>query len=205
MTNNATGNAADNPTGNATDNATGKASLKETVFVKDLPNKRLTVERFFDAPLDLVWQAWTDSKILDQWWGPKPYVAITKEMDFREGGMWLYLMKGPKGDGTWCRVDFNSIVPKKTITNTDTFSDEAGNKIPGIPNTYWKKEFRPNKDSATVDNANNDSTTVNIELTFDNEADLERMIQMGFQEGFTMGLSNLDHYLIQKVSPHSPS
>ena len=77
-------------------------TTNETVFNKDLPNKKLTVLREFNAPPDLVWEAWTDSEILDQWWAPKPYRAATQKMDFREGGIWLYDMLGPEGitDGT---------------------------------------------------------------------------------------------------------
>jgi len=62
----------------------------EASFEKDLKNKRLTVSRAFNAPLELVWKAWTESEILDQWWAPKPYRAETKSMDFRKGGMWAY-------------------------------------------------------------------------------------------------------------------
>jgi len=70
---------------------------REAVFSKDLKTNKLTVIRSFDAPLELVWQAWTESEILDQWWAPKPYRAETKTMDFSEGGRWLYCMVGPTG------------------------------------------------------------------------------------------------------------
>lgn len=81
----------------------------ETIFSKDLPNKKLTVVRAFDAPLDLVWKAWTESEMLDQWWAPKPYRAETKTMDFREGGFLLYRMVGPDEDTSWCKENFKTI------------------------------------------------------------------------------------------------
>ena len=158
---------------------------KEAVFTKDLKTKQLTVVREFDAPPDLVWQAWTDSEMLDQWWAPHPYKAVTKSMDFRVGGYWHYCMLGPTDDKTWCRVDYNSIQPNKTITCTVMFSDEKANKNLDLPAMDWKKEFIPT----------GNSTTVKIEITFAKEADMESIIKMGFQEGFTAGLSNLDHYL----------
>ena len=55
-------------------------------MVKDLPNKKITVTRHFNAPLDQVWKAWTESELLDQWWAPKPFKAETKFMDFKVGG-----------------------------------------------------------------------------------------------------------------------
>ncbi len=65
-------------------------SNKQTTISKDAANKKLIVVREFDAPLEQVWKAWTDSNILDKWWAPKPWKAKTKSMDFREGGTWLY-------------------------------------------------------------------------------------------------------------------
>lgn len=158
---------------------------KETVFTKDLANKKLSVVRSFDAPLEQVWKAWTTSEILDQWWAPHPYRAETKTMDFREGGHWLYCMAGPQGDRTWCRMDYKTIQPHKTITSTAIFCDEQSNENPDFPIMHWKKQFSP------TDNG----TTVTIELSFDKTEDMETIIKMRFEEGFTAGLGNLDQYL----------
>ncbi len=162
---------------------------KEAVFSKDLQNKKLTVEKEFDAPVDLVWKAWTESEILDQWWAPKPYRAETKTMDFKEGGQWLYNMLSPQGVGTWCRVDYKKIQPQKSITSSASFCDEEGNKINNLPAMDWKQEFGPAAGG----------TKVKVEITFTKEADFETIIKMGFQAGFTAGLSNLDHYLSTQV------
>jgi uncharacterized protein YndB with AHSA1/START domain len=161
---------------------------RETVFSKDLQNKKLTVVREFDAPLERVWEAWTKSEILDQWWAPKPYKTETKKMDFREGGFWLYLMKGPEDEGSWCIENYKTIEPKKRIVNSVAFSDEEGNPNTDFPIMNWDKEF------SGTDNV----SKVNIEITFDKEADMETLMQMGFQEGFTAGLDNLDAYLSEK-------
>jgi PhnB protein len=158
---------------------------REAVFSKDLENKKLTVVRAFDASLERVWQAWTESEILDQWWAPKPYKAETKTMDFKEGGFWLYCMVGPEDYKAWCIENFKSIELLKRITSTDSFCDEQGNQSPDSPVMNWRKEF----------NETGNGTTVNIEIVFDKEADMEAIIKMGFQEGFTAGLDNLDDYL----------
>ncbi|MDP4148675.1 MAG: SRPBCC domain-containing protein [Bacteroidota bacterium] len=157
----------------------------ETVFSKDLPNNKLTVTRAFDAPPDIVWRAWTESEILDQWWAPKPYRTETKTMDFREGGFWLYCMVGPQGDRHWCRIDYVRIEQGKSMTTIDSFCDETGNRNANMPAMNWKKEFSQTQDG----------TLVKVEIVFNSTADMETIIKMGFQEGFTMGLGNLDHYL----------
>jgi len=161
---------------------------RETVFSKDLQNKKLTIVREFDAPLERVWEAWTKSEILDQWWAPKPYKTETKTMDFREGGFWLYFMKGPQGDGSWCIENYKTIEPKKRIVNSVGFCDEEGNPNTDFPLMHWLKEF------AAIENR----SKVNIEIAFDKEGDMEMIIQMGMQEGFTAALDNLDAYLSAK-------
>jgi PhnB protein len=161
---------------------------RETVFSKDLENKRLIVVRAFDAPLERVWQAWTESEILDQWWAPKPYKAETKTMDFKEGGFWLYCMVGPEDYRAWCIENYKTIETRKRITNSVAFCDEQGNQNTDFPVMNWDKGFK----------ATGNDTTVNIEIIFDKEADMETIIKMGFQEGFTAGLDNLDDYLSTK-------
>lgn len=157
----------------------------ETVFSKDLEKKKLTVVRAFDASLERVWEAWTTSGILDQWWAPKPYRAETKTMDFREGGRWLYCMVGPTGDKHWCRVDYKTVRTLKSITDSAMFCDEEGKENLEFPVMHWNKQFKET----------GDATTVTIDITFDRETDMEAILKMGFQEGFTMGLGNLDEYL----------
>ena len=143
------------------------------------------VQREFAASLDLVWDAWTKPELLDQWWAPKPYKAETKTMDFREGGRWIYCMVGPGGDRTWCRVDYKMIRPLRSITTSVMFADEAGRENLEFPVMHWNKQFKET----------GEATTVTIDITFDREADMEAILKMGFQEGFTMGLGNLDQYL----------
>lgn len=158
---------------------------REAVFTKDKANKKITVVRSFDASLDQVWKAWTTSEILDQWWAPRPYKAETKSMDFRTGGMWLYCMAGPEGDRNWCRVDYKAISPQQSITSAATFCDEDGNINTEFPVMHWQKEFRETADG----------TTVHVDISFDREEDMEMIVGMGFEGGFTMGLNNLDEYL----------
>jgi PhnB protein len=161
---------------------------REAVFTKDFPNKTVSVVRTFDASLEKVWQAWTESEILDQWWAPKPYKAVTKKMDFREGGFWLYAMTGPEGDQQWCIENFKTITLLKLITNAVSFCDEEGVANKAFPTMHWKKAF----------SEGTNSTTVTVEITYDTEADMQMFIGMGMQEGFTAGLDNLDEYLNTK-------
>jgi len=156
-----------------------------TEILKDPNNKQLNITREFNAPVDKVWKAWTTADQLDKWWAPKPWKAITKSMDFKVGGFWLYCMAGPNGEKAWCRVDFTAINDGQSFDATATFCDENGNIDKSFPPMHWQNEF---KATAT-------GSKVEIVLSFDTEADLEQIVKMGFKEGFSMGLGNLDELL----------
>jgi uncharacterized protein YndB with AHSA1/START domain len=154
-------------------------------FSIDRKNKKILVKREFAAPLSKVWKAWTDSSILDKWWAPKPWKAETKKMDFREGGKWLYSMAGPEGDRHWALADYTTVEPLKSFSGYDYFCDEEGNINKDLPGSLWIVNF-----SETTN-----STIVSIEIRYEHLEDLEKIIEMGFKEGFTAGLENLDELL----------
>lgn len=157
-------------------------------MVKDPSNKKLTVTRRFNAPIADVWRAWTESEILDQWWGPKPWRAETKEMDFRVGGHWLYAMVGPEGEKHWARADYTAIDPQTSFSGLEGFCDENGVINPGMPRSQWHRRFEED----------GDGTTVIQEETFESEEALQMVLEMGFEEGFATGLRQLDDYFKSK-------
>lgn len=66
---------------------------------KNKPNE-LYIERIYDAPVKMVWDAWTDPEQVAKWWGPRGFKITTHSKDLRVGGHWKYTMFGPNGD-TW--------------------------------------------------------------------------------------------------------
>lgn len=160
----------------------------QTALTKDVANRKIFVTRTFHAPLPDVWRAWTEPALLDQWWAPKPWRAETKSMDFREGGRWLYCMVGPEGDRQWCLNDYLTIVPQKRFIATDAFCDEQCNKNADFASMHWTVDFK------SAGNA----TEVRVEITFARLEDLEKIMEMGFQEGFAAAHGNLDELLAGK-------
>lgn len=154
-------------------------------FTVNKQNNTVNVKREFAANLELVWDAWTKPEILDQWWAPKPYRTETKLLDFREGGMWLYAMISPENEAHWCKNDYRKIEHHKSFTGLDAFCDENGKVNEELPRTLWTNTFTEN---AGV-------TLVTIVAKYDSLADLEKVIELGFKEGFTMALGNLDEYI----------
>ncbi len=159
--------------------------MKETIYNADTANKKMFVVREFNAPLPVVWKAWTESEFLDEWWAPKPWKTNTTSMDFREGGRWMYYMQGPEGTRHYCKVDYRSIQPQKLFTGDDAFCDENGNANTELPGMQWKVEF------ISTENG----TKVEVEITFASEADMKTIVEMGFKEGFAAAHGNLDALL----------
>ncbi len=63
---------------------------------KNRPNE-IRIVRMYDAPVKIVWEAWTDPKQVAQWWGPRGFTLTTHSKDLRPGGSWEYTMHGPDG------------------------------------------------------------------------------------------------------------
>ena len=154
-------------------------------FIVDKAHKTISITREFDAGLQLVWQAWTTAELLDQWWGPQPWRAETKTMDFRVGGFWLYAMVSPEGEKHWSRSDFVAIAAEKSFTWKGGFSDENGVFNLALPQNLWENTFTPVDHKVRVD----------MLLTYDSLADLEQEIEMGFREGITIDFQQLDQLL----------
>lgn len=146
---------------------------------------KILVKRSFNAPKDLVWAAWTDPEILDLWWAPKPYQAVSKKLDLKPGGIWHYYMQGPEGDQHWCLFEYQNINHQESFDGIDAFCDENAQVNNSKPRVKWFNQFK----------SQGEETLVIAELSFEKLSDLESIIEMGFKEGFTAGLENLDHYI----------
>jgi uncharacterized protein YndB with AHSA1/START domain len=164
-------------------------TLKETIYSKDEANKKLFAEREFDASVKEVWRAWTEPELLDQWWAPRPWKAVTLSMNFIDGGSWLYYMEGPDGSRHYCRADYSSIITNKSYQGLDGFCDETGNINTELPQMNWKVDF----------NETASGTKVKVQLSFDSLESLQKIVDMGFKEGFAMAHNNLDELLAKQL------
>ena len=163
--------------------------MNQAIYTPDLTGNRILVEREFDAGIELVWRAWTDPELLTEWWAPKPFKAIIKHMDFREGGHCHYYMLGPDGSKFWCMADYITIKNQRSFTARDYFCDEEKNINAELPGMHWEVMFSP-----TVT-----GTKVNVIITYASKEDMEKIISMGFKEGFSMAHDNLDELLKNKT------
>ena len=163
-------------------------------FTVDKDTATIHITREFAADIDLVWDAFTKPEILDQWMGPKPWRVQTKEMDFREGGRWLYAMispGNPENVSRWSLAEFLKIQPKSSFITKNSFSDENGNHIDtGFTFSLTTTSFKPG----------DGITTVQIAKKMASLQELEQFTSMGYKEGMDMVMRNLDEYLLNLVT-----
>lgn len=145
----------------------------------------LTVRRTFDATINLVWKAWTEAILLDQWWAPKPWKSVTKSMEFKVGGHRLYAMVGPEGEEHWGKTAYLTIVHHVKFTGEDAFCDSEGQVNPEMPVGKFSNSF----------SEKNGQTEVVVVTEYASEELLSQVIAMGMKEGLSMAYENLDGVL----------
>lgn len=152
-------------------------------FTVDKAKQTVFITKEFAADLSLVWDAFTQQEILDQWWAPKPWMSRTKIMNFEVGGRRFYAMVSPEGQEHWSLQQYTSISPKTNFKMLNAFADVDEN--PELPASDWDLTF----------SGQNGITKVDITIYNESLERMEKMIEMGFQGGFTMTLTYLDSLL----------
>lgn len=157
-------------------------------FSVDRERNLINIKKEFVADGDLIWKAWTTQEWLDQWWGPQPWQVKTKILDFTSNGIWLYAMISPEGAKHWSISQYISIMNKSSFTMRDGFCDENGSINKDLPQSIWTVSFNP------LDK----NILVNCEIKHDKSEELEAILNMGFQEGITQCMEQLDELVQNK-------
>ena len=152
-------------------------------FTVDKQTKTVSIIKDFAAELSLVWDAYTQAELLDQWWAPKPMISRTKAMDFEVGGRRFYAMVSPDGDERWAVQKYTSITPKTNFKFFNAFADKDENLE--LPGSDWDLNF----------SEQDGKTKVSISIYNESLERLERMIKGGMPEGTEMQLQNLEELL----------
>ena len=152
-------------------------------FNVDKAAKTVYITREFNAGQSLVWDAFTKAELLDQWVAPAPMRAKTKYMNFEVGGRRFYAMISPDGQERWAVQEFTSITPKTNFKMYNAFADKDENRE--LPGSEWDYTF----------SEQDGKTKVTITIYNESLARIEKMIEMGFTEGFRMSMNNLENLL----------
>lgn len=158
----------------------------KTQYTTLAETNQLIAERSFKAPRSKVWQFYTTAELLEKWWAPEPYKAITKSFDFKDGGHWHYIMQGPEGDAHYCINNYKTIKPEESFSALDAFAHEDWTINEEMPGSDWEVTFTEN----------GEMTDVKVVLTCTSAAALNTLVEMGMKEGFNQGLDQLEALLV---------
>lgn len=103
------------------------------------PDEVFSITRTFDAPRELVFQAWTEPERLAQWWGPKGMEVSVESIDLRPGGIFHYAMATPGGK-MWGRFVYQEIEPPAKLSFISSFSDENAGVVRAPFSPHWPLE-----------------------------------------------------------------
>jgi len=168
----------------------------------------IVITRVFDAPIELVWNAWTDPDMIKRWWGPTGFTAPVVQLDLRVGGKYLYCMRGAVAPGApvadfWSTGTIRAIEPMEQLVLTDAFSDEHGNIVD--PTAYGMSPDFPKESEVTIsfDASGHRQTRVTICFpTPKSAATYHAMLASGMDVGWEQSLDKFAESLKVTESPH---
>ncbi|MBD2199963.1 MULTISPECIES: SRPBCC family protein [Calothrix] len=165
--------------------------LKQNDSTSTQSEREIIITRIFNAPRELVFQAWTDPKHIVQWWGPKGFTTRVTELDLRPGGQSRYVMVGPDGTEYPVKGVFFEIVPPERIVSSDEF-DEGFEKVinadlpQGIVMTVMFEDLEG-------------KTKLTLQIRHATESDRRKHEQMGVVAGWNSSFDCLDEFLAKQV------
>ncbi len=160
--------------------------INKTIFARDEKNLTLTAKRTFNAQQSRVWQAYTIPELLEKWWAPAPWQATTVSMDFRIGGRWHYCMNGPEGEKHYGLMKYTDIRPEEYFASEDCFVDAEATVDPTLPCMKINNSFE----------ADGEQTHLASVTIFASLKDMEKLLEMGAQDGFSTTLDQLETLLL---------
>lgn len=100
--------------------------MGDTEVIIEPGRQDIVIKHVFDAPLDVVFKAYTDPSLVPNWWGPRRYETIVDKMDVRPGGQWRFINRDDKGNEFGFKGVYHDIVAPDRIVQTFEFEGVPG-------------------------------------------------------------------------------
>ena len=150
--------------------------------MNEASNRTLTLEKTFNTPIKLVWEAWSQADHIVQWWGPQGMEVNVIEHDFRVGGMWKYVMPMPDGSEFTSEGVYSEIIElEKIVTSAD---------------------FKPMTEGVELHvlfEADGDNTKFTFSVVHPTEEYCRQQEEMGFYNGWGSAFDRLEEHLNKKL------
>jgi uncharacterized protein YndB with AHSA1/START domain len=162
---------------------------------RETAEEEFVITRTFDAPRELVWQAWTDPERLMRWWGPKGLTMLSCKVDLRPGGLFHYGMRTPDGHEMWGKFVYREIVPPERLVLVVSFSDAQGGITRHPMSSTWPLEVL---NTMTLTESGGKTTLTLQSVPVNATGEERRTFKDGhrsMQQGFKGTLDQLAEYL----------
>jgi uncharacterized protein YndB with AHSA1/START domain len=152
---------------------------------RDYDNLTITLVADFDAPIDQVWELWSDPRKLERWLGPPGHPASVAKHDLTPGGEIRFFMTGPDGDTSWGTWRVTAVDPPTALAFTDAFADTDGTPIADMPVSKVTVQL--------IERGG--GTRMEVHSAFESREDMERWVSMGTVEGWQQSVGQMDALL----------
>lgn len=152
---------------------------------KDLEALTMTVVADYDAPVERVWQLYADPRQLERFWGPPSWPATVVDHDLRPGGRVSYFMTGPDGERSAGYWDVLEVETPRRFVVVDGFADDVGRPNTDMPTTRMELELSDHTDG----------TLMTMVSTFASVDAMEKLIEMGMEDGMREAMGQIDAVL----------
>jgi uncharacterized protein YndB with AHSA1/START domain len=156
-----------------------------TDVTKDLDNRVLTITAEFAAPVQGIWDLYADARQLEQVWGPPTYPATFVDHELAPGATSTYYMTSPEGEryhGVW---KITAVDATDGFTFDDYFADEDFAINADLPVSHSEYSFEPT----------DAGTKATFRTTYDSAEDLQKVLDMGMEEGAREAINQIDGFL----------
>jgi uncharacterized protein YndB with AHSA1/START domain len=147
-------------------------------------NLTITLIAHFDAPVEQVWNLWSDPRKLERWWGPPTHPATFEKHDLTPGGEATYFMTGPEG-AMWGAWRVRAVDPPTSLEFINAFADTDGTPVADMP-VFTVRVRLTECDGGT---------RMEMHSRFESREDMERMVNMGTVDGLQEAVGQIDGLL----------
>ncbi|WII70856.1 SRPBCC family protein [Bdellovibrio sp. 22V] len=156
--------------------------MKKNNIETIVEGNKVIYKRYFDAPVELVFAAWSSHEHLSQWWGPDGFTITTKSLNFSKDGIWDFIMHGPDGRDYKNKIQFIDIEKPNYISYKHLGDGEGDTDVHFHSKIFFEEA--------------GDGTNLTMEQIFPSKEELERINKKyGAIEGGKQHVGNLAHYL----------
>jgi uncharacterized protein YndB with AHSA1/START domain len=159
--------------------------MSVTSVDKDYDDLTITVIADFDAPIDQVWELWSDRGKLERWMGPPTHPATVERHELTPGGEIRFSMVGPEGDRSWGTWRITAVDPPTSLAFTDAFADADGTPLADMSVGEVRVQLTERESG----------TRMEVRSTFQSREDMEQRVGMGEVEGWRTTVGQMDALL----------